>query len=216
MYLDSNIPMGRYALIQALYILVADSGLCVLDRKYGEAELDPNLIAGFLTALIQFGRELSSGNRVHVIEFGQFDICLALKENVIVAGTIDKTDDGNAAMAVLAEVNNEFVKEYGEMLASWDGNLEPFEKFKPIVDEITKDGRASEQKIIVPILKGKVSPMLVRLGQITQEVFDVAKMCDGKLTGRDIADQLGMHEKEVQKALHSLEDMKMLQWKEIG
>ena len=115
-------------MIQALYILIADSGLCVLDRKYGEAELDPNLIAGFLTALIQFGRELSSGNRVHVIEFGQFDICLSLKENVIVAGTIDKTDDGNAAMAVLAEVNNAFVVEYGSMLENWDGNLEPFEK----------------------------------------------------------------------------------------
>ena len=55
-------------MIQAVYILVADSGLCVLDRKYGEADMDPNLISGFLTALIQFGRELSDGNRVHVID----------------------------------------------------------------------------------------------------------------------------------------------------
>jgi hypothetical protein len=203
-------------LIQALYVLIADSGLCVLDRKYGQAELDPNLIAGFLTALIQFGRELSSGNRVHVIEFGEFNICLSLKNNVIVAGTIDKTDDGNAAMAVLAEVNNDFVQEFSGILENWDGNLEPFEKFKAVVDELTDMGRASEQKIIVPIVKGKVSPMSVRLGQITQQVFDVAKMCKGKLTARDIADQLGLPEKEVNKALHSLEDMKMLVWKEIG
>ncbi|MHA1960941.1 MAG: hypothetical protein ACW99U_11960 [Candidatus Thorarchaeota archaeon] len=203
-------------MIQALYVLIADSGLCVLDRKYGQAELDPNLIAGFLTALIQFGRELSSGNRVHVIEFGEFNICLSLKNNVIVAGTIDKTDDGNAAMAVLAEVNNDFVQEFSGILENWDGNLEPFEKFKAVVDELTDMGRASEQKIIVPIVKGKVSPMSVRLGQITQQVFDVAKMCKGKLTARDIADQLGLPEKEVNKALHSLEDMKMLVWKEIG
>lgn len=197
-------------------MLIADSGLCVLDRKYGQAELDPNLIAGFLTALIQFGRELSSGNRVHVIEFGEFNICLSLKNNVIVAGTIDKTDDGNAAMAVLAEVNNDFVQEFSGILENWDGNLEPFEKFKAVVDNLTDMGRASEQKIIVPILKGKVSPMSVRLGQITQQVFDVAKMCKGKLMARDIADQLGLPEKEVNKALHSLEDMKMLEWKEIG
>lgn len=203
-------------MIQALYILIADSGLCVLDRKYGEAELDPNLIAGFLTALIQFGRELSSGNRVHVIEFGQFDICLSLKNNVIVAGTIDKTDDQNAAMAILAQVNNEFVNEYEKILENWDGNLEPFEKFKQRVDEITDSGKASEQKIRVPILKGKVSPMLVRLGQISQQMYDIARMCKGKLTIRDIADQLGMHEKEVMKSIHALEDMKMIQWKEIG
>jgi hypothetical protein len=203
-------------LIQAVYILIADSGLCVLDRKYGEADMDPNLISGFLTALIQFGRELSDGNRVHVIDFGAFDICLSLKNNVIVAATVDKVDDGNAAMAVLTEVNNAFFASYGNMLTEWDGNLEPFESFYLKLDEITKDGRASETKIVVPVLKGKVNPMLVRLGQMSQITFDVAKKCDGKLTTRDIADQLGMHLKEVQKSLNSLEDMKILEWKEIG
>ena len=174
-------------MIQAVYILVADSGLCVLDRKYGEGDMDPNLISGFLTALIQFGRELSDGNRVHVIDFGAFDICLSLKDNVIVAATVDKVDDGNAAMAVLAEVNTSFTSDYGNMLATWDGNLEPFEVFHQKLDTITKNGRASETKIVVPLVKGKVSPMLVRLGQMSQETFDVAKMCEGKLTARDIA-----------------------------
>ncbi|MHA1577111.1 MAG: hypothetical protein ACTSU3_07105 [Candidatus Thorarchaeota archaeon] len=203
-------------MIQAIYILVADSGLCVLDRKYGEAEMDPNLISGFLTALISFGQELSSGNRVHVIDFGAFDICLSLQNNIIVAATVDKTDDGNAAMAVLSEVNTEFVNKYSNILTNWDGNLEPFEVFEAIIDQITKNGKASEMRIIVPLLKGKVSSMLVRLGQITQEMFDVAKKCEGKLTSRDIADQLGLPIKEVQKSLNALEDMKMLEWKEIG
>ena len=203
-------------MIQAVYILIADSGLCVLDRKYGEADMDPNLISGFLTALIQFGRELSDGNRVHVIDFGAFDICLSLKDNVIVAATVDKVDDGNAAMAVLADVNNTFTKKYGNMLQDWDGNLEPFDAFYQTLDGITKDGHASETKIVVPVLKGKVNPMLVRLGQMTQETFDVAKKCDGKLTTRDIADQIGLTLKEVQKSLHTLEDMKILEWREIG
>ena len=203
-------------MIQAVYILIADSGLCVLDRKYGIADMDPNLISGFLTALIQFGRELSDGNRVHVIDFGVFDICLSLKDNVIVAATVDKVDDGNAAMAVLAEVNNAFSKSYSVMLQDWDGNLEPFEKFYQQLDEITKTGRASETKIIVPVLKGKVNQMLVRLGQMSQETFNVAQMCKGKLNTRDIADQLGMHLKDVQKSLNTLEDMKILEWREIG
>ncbi len=178
--------------------------------------MDPNLISGFLTALIQFGRELSSGNRVHVIDFGAFDICLSLRNNVIVAAIVDKTDDTNAAMAILADVNNAFVKEYNDILQNWDGNLEPFESFFKIIDDITKMGKASEKRILVPVLKGKVSPMLVRLGQMDQTTFDVAKMCKGALTARAIADQLGIHLKDVQKALHTLEDLKMLQWKEIG
>ncbi|MHA2080260.1 MAG: hypothetical protein ACW99H_03845, partial [Candidatus Thorarchaeota archaeon] len=136
--------------------------------------------------------------------------------NVIVAATVDKVDDGNAAMAVLGEVNSAFSQKYGSMLQEWDGNLEPFETFYTTLDEITKEGRASETKIVVPVLKGKVNPMLVRLGQMSQETFDIAKKCDGKLTTRDIADQLGMHMKEVQKSLNKLEDMKILEWKEIG
>ncbi|MHA1770261.1 MAG: hypothetical protein ACTSYL_01900 [Candidatus Thorarchaeota archaeon] len=211
-----NIEWSDLDLIQAIYILIADSGLCVLDRKYGEADMDPNLISGFLTALIQFGRELSSGNRVHVIDFGAFDICLSLRENVIVAAIVDKVDDTNAAMAVLADVNNAFVKEFKQVLVNWDGNLEPFENFGKILDDITKNGKASEKKILVPLLKGKVSPMLVRLGQMDQDTYDVAKMCKGNLTTRAIADQLGKHLKDVQKALHTLEDLKMLEWKEIG
>lgn len=199
-----------------MYILIADSGLCVLDRKYGEADMDPNLISGFLTALIQFGRELSDGNRVHVIDFGAFDICLSLKDNIIVAATVDKVDDGNAAMAVLGEVNSAFSDKYGGMIPEWDGNLEPFDSFHVTLDEITKEGHASETKVVVPVLKGKVNPMLVRLGQMSQEAFDIAKKCDGKLTTRDIADQLGMHLKEVQKSINTLEDMKILEWKEIG
>ena len=178
--------------------------------------MDPNLISGFLTALIQFGRELSDGNRVHVIDFGAFDICLSLKNNIIVAATVDKVDDGNAAMAVLGEVNNAFTSDYGGMLQDWDGNLEPFESFYAKLDGITKEGHASETKIVVPVLTGKVNPMLVRLGQMSQQTFDVAKKCDGKLTTRDIADQLGMHLKEVQKSLNTLEDMKILEWREIG
>ncbi|NWF96709.1 MAG: hypothetical protein HXY34_11265 [Candidatus Thorarchaeota archaeon] len=203
-------------LIQALYVLIADSGLCVLDRKYGQADMDPNLISGFLTALIQFGRELSSGNRVHVIDFGAFDICLSLRENVIVAAIVDKIDDTNAAMAVLGDVNAAFVKAFQKVLANWDGNLEPFESFKATADEITKNGKASEKRIVVPVLKGKVSPMLVRLGQLSQEAYDVAQMCKGTLTTRAIADQLGKPIKEVQKAMQDLEDMRMITWKEIG
>ncbi|RDE16727.1 MAG: hypothetical protein C4K49_04180 [Candidatus Thorarchaeota archaeon] len=203
-------------MLQAVYILIADSGLCVLDRKYGTADMDPNLISGFLTALIQFGRELSDGNRVHTIDFGQFDICLALKDNVIVTATVDKTDDTNAAMAVLSDVNHEFVAAYRDVLVDWDGNLEPFEKFVKRLDEITKDGHASEKRIIVPVLKGRVSPILVRLGQLSQDAFEVAQMCKGKLTTKAIADQLGKPLKDVQKATQTLEDMKMLEWKEIG
>ncbi|MBS3794670.1 MAG: hypothetical protein KGY80_07225 [Candidatus Thorarchaeota archaeon] len=203
-------------MMQAVYVLVADSGLCVLDRKYGTAEMDPNLISGFLTALIQFGEELSSGNRVHVIDFANFDICLSLRNNIMVAAAIDKTDDGNAAMALLADINNAFVNKYSDVLEGWDGNLEPFQEFTETIDEITERGKASEKKVMVPVLDGRVSPMLVRLGQMEQSTYDVAEMCEGNLTPRAIADQLGVKLKEVQKSLHKLEDMDMLKWMEIG
>ncbi len=202
-------------MINAIYVLIADSGLCVVDRTYGKSLIDPNLISGFLSALINFGEELSSGNKVHVIEFQNFDLCLSLKDHVIVAAAVDKLDDNNIVMSTLTKINDEFNKLFADDLASWDGNLEIFDDFKKKIDELTQNGKIAEQRVVAPKLKGKLSPMVVRFGQMSQEVYNVAVLCDGKRTAQDIAKELGAPLVTVQKHLTALEDMKMIKWIDI-
>lgn len=205
-------------MIQAVFI-IADSGLCLISRAYGQAAeggIDDNLIGGFLQAVGSFGEELRGGGMLEDMTFRGFKIVLSRHEGFMVAGMIDQTDDRISAKAVLGDVGEGFFKGYRSKIIDFDGSLDHFTGFESKIDDITKNGTAAEKRVIVPLLKGKVSPMLVRLGQMTQGVFDVAKMCAGKLTVNDIAYELKMPIKEVTKAIHSLEDMGMLEWKEIG
>ncbi|MFW9944033.1 MAG: hypothetical protein ACFFB7_03460 [Candidatus Sifarchaeia archaeon] len=205
-------------MIQGLFI-IAESGLCLISKTYGQAGeggIDDNLVGGFLQAVGSFGEELRGGGVLEDMSFMGFKIVLSRHEKFMVAGMIDQIDDRISAKAVLADVGDEFKKEYGSVLDDFDGSLDRFVRFMPKIDEITKDGHAAEKRVIVPVLKGKVSPMLVRLGQMSQTVFDVAKKCGGKMTSNDIAYELKLPVKEVVKALHTLEDMQMLEWKEVG
>ncbi len=205
-------------MIQALFI-IAESGLCLISRAYGQAEeggIDDNLVGGFLQAVGSFGEELRGGGVLEDMSFRGFKIVLSRDAGFMVAGMIDQIDDRISAKAVLSEVGDDFTSAFKDTIEDFDGSLDRFAVFIPRIDEITKDGRAAEKRVIVPILKGKVSPMLVRLGQMSQTVFDVAKKCKGKMTSNDIAYELKIPIKEVVKALHTLEDMQMLEWKEVG
>ncbi|MHA2064577.1 MAG: hypothetical protein ACXABY_09380 [Candidatus Thorarchaeota archaeon] len=205
-------------MIQALFI-IAESGLCLISKTYGAAEeggIDDNLVGGFLQAVGSFGEELRGGGVLEDMSFKGFKIVLSRHEGFMVAGMIDQIDDRISAKAVLSDVGNEFKDGYQHIIIDFDGSLDHFTGFYPRIDELTKDGTAAEKRVIVPLLKGKVSPMLVRLGQMSQVVFDVAKKCQGKLTTNDIAYELKMSLKEVTKSLHTLEDMDMLEWKEVG
>lgn len=205
-------------MIQALFI-IAESGLCLISKTYGAAEeggIDDNLVGGFLQAVGSFGEELRGGGVLEDMSFKGFKIVLSRHDGFMVAGMIDQIDDRISAKAVLSDVGNEFASGYGQIISNFDGSLDHFIPFMTRIDDITKHGKAAEKRVIVPVLKGKVSPMLVRLGQMTQTVFDVAKKCNGKLTANDIAYELKISVKDVTKALHSLEDMEMLEWKEVG
>jgi hypothetical protein len=205
-------------MIQALFI-IAESGLCLISKTYGAAEeggIDDNLVGGFLQAVGSFGEELRGGGVLEDMSFKGFKIVLSRHAGFMVAGMIDQIDDRISAKAVLSDVGNEFLSGYESIIANFDGSLDHFTGFYPRIDELTRHGKAAEKRVIVPILKGKVSPMLVRLGQMSQTVFDVAKKCQGKLTTNDIAYELKMSLKEVVKSLHTLEDMDMLEWKEVG
>jgi hypothetical protein len=205
-------------LIQAVFI-IADSGLCLISRAYGQAAeggIDDNLIGGFLQAVGSFGEELRGGGMLEDMTFRGFKIVLTRHDGFMVAGMIDQTDDRISAKAVLGDVGEGFLEGYRDKIIDFDGSLDHFTGFESLIDDITKNGTAAEKRVIVPLLKGKVSQMSVRLGQMTQGVYDVAKMCVGKLTVNDIAYELKMPIKEVTKAIHALEDMDMIEWKEIG
>lgn len=195
-------------MIHSLYVIIASSGLCVLSRRYGEITFDEDLIAGFLTALKDFTTEVTAGKGViRIIDMKEYNVILVFREGVMLAAAADKLDDKNIAMNSLEILIQTFIEKYQEELAKWMGNISIFEDFTEIMDAQLQDGKIAEVPVTLPKLVKKIPKMAVRMGLMTEILFKIGQLCDGKNTIEDIAEDIGLPEDEVIVHIDDLEDM---------
>lgn len=197
-------------MIHNVYLIKANSGLCLFSRKYGGIDFNEDLIAGFLTALKDFATEVTGGEGIiKVLDMNAYNVCLAFREGLMISAAADKSDDRNLAMKAMAEVLNQFHQKYN--LENWDGNIKMFEPFTSIVDDILDKGKIAEIEIWIPKLKKKLPKMILKMGTINKFEFDVANLCDGKKISDDIAEELGVQQDEVVLALEKLKKLKLIE-----
>ncbi|MFX1520061.1 MAG: hypothetical protein ACFFCD_09070 [Promethearchaeota archaeon] len=195
-------------MIHSLYVIIASSGLCVLSRRYGEITFDEDLIAGFLTALKDFTTEVTAGRGViRIIDMKEYNVILVFREGVMLAAAADKLDDKNIAMNALEILVSTFIEKYHEELAKWMGNISIFEDFTEIMDVQLQEGKIAEIPITLPKLVKKIPKMAVRMGLMTEILFKIGQLCDGKKTIEDIAEEIGLPEDEIIVHIDDLEDM---------
>ena len=196
-------------LIHNVYLIKANSGLCLFSRKYGRIDFNEDLIAGFLTALKDFANEVTGGEGIiKVLDMNAYNVCLAFREGLMISAAADKSDDKNLAMKAMGEVLNQFHQKFD--LENWDGNIKMFEPFTSTVDEILDAGKIAEIEIWIPKLKKKLPKMILKMGTINNFEFDVANLCNGKKTSDDIAEELGVPQDEVVLALEKLKKLKLI------
>ncbi|NHI92754.1 MAG: hypothetical protein EAX96_09665 [Candidatus Lokiarchaeota archaeon] len=196
-------------MIHNVYLIKANSGLCLFSRKYGGIEFNEDLIAGFLTALKDFATEVTGGEGIiKVLDMNAYNVCLAFREGLMISAAADKTDDRNLAMKAMGEVLNQFHEHYN--LENWDGNIKMFEPFANIIDDILENGKIAEVEIHIPKLKKKLPKMILKMGTINKFEFDIANLCDGKKSSDDIAEVLGVQQDEVVLALEKLKKLKLI------
>lgn len=201
-------------MIRAVYIIKTESGLCIVTREYMDIGQNPYLLSSFLLALLEFGQEMSSGNTIETVDFGEYDICISCGDGVIVASIIDKTDCEERSMCAMDEIRAEFMAAYGSVISNWSGDMAIFAGFDESVDRITMNGTVSVQSVRTPVLRCKVSPMSMRIGQMSKNMYDVAVLCTGALTIEDIALRCGLDIRETQSLLVALENMDIIEWTE--
>jgi len=141
-------------MIHAVYIIHQVSGVCVLYNKYGTIEFNEDLIAGFLTALKDFSKEVTGGKgHIKVLDMVIYNIHLVFKGGILIAAASDKRDSKEIAQNKLELLLDEFLKRYGEALESWSGDVRVFRDFNNFVDEILQKGKIAEVPREIPLLK---------------------------------------------------------------
>lgn len=146
-------------MIHNIYILRRD-GLCVLHRKYGSLDTDEDLVSGFLSALSDFGKNIS-GKELESVIFSDKKFVSIPSEHLIFVSYSDTEDD---VRDVLTEIKDAFIDSYGTILW-WTGDRDTFQEFLPKLDEIVgtrgKEGKFDlneAEEILNKLKEGKISP----------------------------------------------------------
>jgi hypothetical protein len=191
--------------------LMHPSGVCLLDQKFGELELDSTLVAGFFSAIREFARMISKGKgEARVVEMGEFYITYAAGDYIVVAAVVDKEDNRLQVLQALDQVIERFSDLYEDTLKAWDGKL-VFFSFTPELNKMLNNGFIGEKDAPQPKLKRGLPKLMVKLGQISEMEYNVAKQCDGQKTPKDIAEIVGLTQDDVEVLLYKLNKLDLIE-----
>ena len=141
-------------LIHSVYVIDQRSGVCVIYRKYGTIEFNEDLIAGFLTALGDFSKEVTRGKgNLKILDMVVYNIHLVFRDKILVAAASDKKDSKEIAQNKLEIILNNFLDRYHGLFEDWKGDVRIFEEFKEYVDYTLRNGKAAEVPRALPLLR---------------------------------------------------------------
>ena len=125
--------------------VINEGGLCLYNISVeNEPNLDPGLFGGFVTAIDQFGENLSN-DRIQKLNLGKNLIVFKknLKNNLLFVGLTVKSGE-KKLRKVLYEIESKFLDKYSdELILNWDGDLSVFEDF---YEEIKRLFRGKKRK----------------------------------------------------------------------
>ncbi|MFX1564700.1 MAG: hypothetical protein ACFFCH_01795 [Promethearchaeota archaeon] len=187
------------------------SGVCLLDQKFGELELDATLVAGFFSAIREFARMISKGKgEARIVEMGEFYITYAAGDYIVVAAVVDKDDNRLEVLKALDKVIERFSDKFQDTLKSWDGKL-VFFSFTPELNKMLNNGFIGRNEVPQPKLKRGLPKLMVKLGQISEMEYNVAKLCDGSNTPQEIATNIGVCQDDVEVLLYRLNKLDLIE-----
>ncbi|MFX0069286.1 MAG: hypothetical protein ACFFA1_02690 [Promethearchaeota archaeon] len=200
-------------MIHNVYVIDAESGICLLSRKYGSIELDENIVSGYFAAIRSFvGEIVRDGGkplkeRARLIDMGVYDIVYVHSNDVLAVACIDKRDDENIVRKVLEDIAERFGSEFENEIRKSTGEVAVFKSFGSVLDRLLMNGTVGE---LLPVTKRKIPQMALNLGMIDEEAYKVAEFCDGNKTPEDIAIAAQMNLPAVLKNLEKLEKMGLI------
>ncbi|MHA1371793.1 MAG: hypothetical protein ACTSWN_11865 [Promethearchaeota archaeon] len=148
--------------LRHIFVFHEQSGVCIFYHPFTDIEIDPQLIAGFLTAITSFGEQFTEGDQTDKKSSS------GLKELVYKEYRILMEQSGPCKFAILIKGANtdkltfkisqfikQFMLKYGYVFKNWGGSVRPFRDASQLVKlvfGITKVGEQIEDD--EPIILG--------------------------------------------------------------
>jgi hypothetical protein len=179
-----------FSKVRYISLIRMEGGESVLNIPYAELTVDPDLIAGFVTAVIIFAK-----TPIRTIRKAAYDILIEVGETVLVLLVVDPVTDEAPYREKLKQILNEVESQHGEKLRHFEGDVRRFREFALTI--IREFPFQSADLNMVPIKTGNGVRIPFRVGAVDRELEQVESFINGKRTVAEIMDLMGLSDEEV-------------------
>jgi hypothetical protein len=123
-------------LVKAIFVFDKKSGRPYIRRTFGDFQAEPFLVMGFLNAIMKFAKEVGKSD-LKIIDMQDLRIFFTEKENIIFTSITSTMVSPLDLKFKIKTIESIFLEKYSsEDLANISLEIEYFESFIPVIDEI--------------------------------------------------------------------------------
>jgi len=176
--------------VRYISLIRMEGGESVLNIPYAELTVDPDLIAGFVTAVIIFAK-----TPIRTIKKAAYDILIEVGESVLVLLVVDPVTDEIPYREKLKRILDEVESKHGDKLRHFEGDVRRFREFALTV--IKEFPFQSADLNMVPVKRKNGVRIPFRVGAVDRELEEVESFINGKRTIAEIMDLMGLTDEDV-------------------
>jgi hypothetical protein len=192
--------------VRYISLIRMEGGESVLNVPYAEMTVDPDLIAGFVTAVIIFAK-----TPIRTIRKAAYDILIEVGDTVLVLLVVDPVPDEAPYREKLQKILQNVESTHGRKLKDFEGDVRIFRDFAlNIIKEFPYFDIDLE---LVPIRRSDGVRIGFRVGDVDRKLEQVEAFINGKRTVAEILDLIGLPEEEVLGAVSALAKYKWIGFK---
>ena len=191
--------------VRYISLIRLEGGESVLNIPYAELTVDPDLIAGFVTAVIIFAK-----TPIRTIRKAAYDILIEVGESVLVLLVVDPVPDEAPYREKLKRILTQVETEHGDKLKHFEGDIRRFREFA--LDIVMEFPFSSVDLDLVPIRKTKGVRIPFRVGEVDHALEQLESFINGKRTVAEIMDIIGFSD---DKAMALISILDRYQWIEF-
>ncbi|MBY8997077.1 MAG: hypothetical protein KGD60_05050 [Candidatus Thorarchaeota archaeon] len=175
--------------VRYISLIRMEGGESVLNIPYAELTVDPDLIAGFVTAVIIFAK-----TPIRTIRKAAYDILIEVGETVLVLLVVDPVPDEAPYREKLKRILEQVETEHGDKLRHFEGDIRRFRE--SALGVVMEFPFSSIDLDLVPIKKKGVR-IPFRVGAIDHDLEQIESFINGKRTVAEIMDLIGFTDNKV-------------------
>ncbi|MHA1927410.1 MAG: hypothetical protein ACTSV2_02395 [Candidatus Thorarchaeota archaeon] len=192
--------------VRYISLIRLEGGESILNLPFTKLAVDPDLIAGFVTAVIIFAK-----TPIRTIRKAVYDILIEVGKTVLILLVVDPIPSEVPYRARMTRILDLVEAEHGEKLERFEGDVRRFREFS--IKILNEFPYSIPNYDYVPYRKQDGDKIPFRVGNVDKLIENVEGFINGKRTVSEILDLINLPEEEVIALISILEKFKWIDFR---